>query len=376
MAIESSCDETACAVVEKGTREIASELASSAELHHKTGGIVPEVAARKQAEFILPVIESTIQKTADYFKIPTYEVKDKIDALAVTVGPGLVGSLIVGVEACKALALAWDKPIIPVNHLVGHIYANFLDGGEENGDIDQESTFPRRVRASRLGGTGTRPEEGMSARVQKLFPAVVLIVSGGHTDLVLMKDHGNIEYLGGTVDDAAGEAFDKVARLLNLGMYLGGANLSKVSHEFVGPILPEKLPRSFIHEDNFDFSFSGLKTAVKRLADKNIYPIPAVAKEFEEAVVEVLVEKTLRAVEHTNAKSILLGGGVSANSKLRQDLVEKTNARFGDNKTTVKIPPLRLCTDNAVYIASAAYFNQNYKPLDQIIPNPSLTVKD
>lgn len=342
MAIESSCDETACAVVENGTREIASELASSAELHHKTGGIVPEVAARKQAEFILPVIESTIQKTADYFKIPAYEVKDKIDALAVTVGPGLVGSLIVGVEACKALALAWNKPIIPVNHLVGHIYANFL----------------------------------ASPRAIMLLPAVVLVVSGGHTDLVLMKDHGNLEYLGGTVDDAAGEAFDKIARLLNLGMYLGGANLSKTAREYVGPILPEKLPRSFIHEDNFDFSFSGLKTAVKRLADKNIYPIPAVAKEFEEAVVEVLVEKTLRAVEHTNAKSILLGGGVSANSKLRQDLVEKTNARFGDNKTTVKIPPLRLCTDNAVYIASAAYFNQNYKPLDQIIPNPSLTVKD
>jgi len=339
MAIESSCDETACAVVEDGVKEIASQVATSADLHYKTGGIVPEVAARKQVEFIVPVIESSINKTADYFKISNDQVKNKIDAVAVTVGPGLVGSLIVGVEAAKALALAWNKLLIPVNHLVGHIYANFVGDGATD-----------------------------------VFPAVVLIISGGHTDLVLMKNHGNLKYLGGTIDDAAGEAFDKVARLLNLGMYLGGANLSKTARDYNGPALPEKLPRSFIHDDSFNFSFSGLKTAVKRQVDKKIYPIPAIAKEFEEAVVEVLVEKTLKAVKTTNARSILLGGGVSANQKLRKDLVDKVNSRF--NNIDVRIPPLKLCTDNAVYVASAAFFNQNYRPFDQVTPNPSLTISE
>ncbi len=158
-------------------------------------------------------------------------------------------------------------------------------------------------------------------------------------------------------------------------MYLGGANLSKTAREYTGPKLAEKLPRPFIHEHNFDFSFSGLKTAIKRLVEKGIYEPATIAKEFEEAVVEVLIEKTLKAVEQTGAKSILLGGGVSANQKLRQDLVDKANARFGAENITIKIPPLRLCTDNAIYIASAAYFNQTYKPLDQIVPNPSLTIK-
>ena len=370
LAVESSCDETACAVVENGVKKIASELATSADLHHKTGGIVPETAARKQVEFVVPVIESTINKTADYFKITPEEVKNKIDAIAVTVGPGLVGSLIVGVEAAKALALAWNKPLIPVNHLVGHIYANFLHNAGTG--VTQQVPCTERAYTDASECTGccvTGP----------VFPAVVLIVSGGHTDLVLMKNHGDLEYLGGTIDDAAGEAFDKVARLLNLGMYLGGANLSKTAREYGGPVLPEKLPRSFIHEDNFDFSFSGLKTAVKRLVDNPAYggmtgKVPAIAKEFEEAVVDVLIEKTLKGVKHTGAKSILLGGGVSANQKLRKDLVDKTKNQF--NNIEVHIPPLNLCTDNAIYIASAAFFNQNYKPFDWIVPNPSLTISD
>lgn len=339
LAIESSCDETACAVVEDGVKEVASEVASSADLHHKTGGIVPEVAARKQAEFVVPVIESTINLAAEHLKVTPDRVKDRIDAVAVTVGPGLAGSLIVGIEAAKALALAWNKPLIPVNHLVGHIYANFLD-----------------------------PEKEVS------FPAVVLVVSGGHTDLVLMKGHGKLEYLGGTVDDAAGEAFDKVARLLGLGMYLGGADLSKAASEYDGKPLPEKLPRSFIHEGNLDFSFSGLKTATKRFVDKNIYSIPAIAKEFEEAVIEVLIDKTLKAVKDSDARSILLGGGVAANQKLRKDLVDTAKSRFCN--IDVRIPPLRLCTDSAIYIASAAFFNQNYKLFKQIVPNPSLTINE
>lgn len=338
LAIETSCDETACAVVEDGVYEIASEVASSADLHKKTGGVVPEVAARKQVEYIVPVLDSTIRKTAAYYNIDPKEIKNKIDAIAVTVGPGLVGSLIVGIEAAKTLALVWNKPLIPVNHLIGHIYANFL--------VDADSW---------------------------LFPAVVLIVSGGHTDLVLMKSHEDFEYLGGTVDDAAGEAFDKVARLLNYGTYLGGPALSKAAREYTGPPIQEKLPRPYLNNDNFDFSFSGLKTAVKRILEKNIYHPAAIAKEFEEAVVDVLTEKTLKAAKATKAKSILLGGGVSANTKLRQDLVEKSQKLFGES-VKVKIPPLRLCTDNAVYIASAAYFNQKKVPLESIQPNPSLPI--
>lgn len=363
-ALESSCDETACAVVENGVREIASVVATSADFHHKTGGIVPEVAARKQVEFIVPVLEATIEKTAEYFGIQPNQVKNKIDAVAVTIGPGLVGSLIVGVEAAKALALAWNKPLIPVNHLVGHIYANFLETRAKDGD--QEPTSPSRP------GPQPSSSNGTLAPAQSVFPAVVLIVSGGHTDLVLMQDHGKLEYLGGTIDDAAGEAFDKVARLLNLGMYLGGVNLSNTARDYNGPELLEKLPRSFIHEDNLDFSFSGLKTAVKRLVDKNSYPIPAIAKEFEEAVVDVLVTKTLKAVKATGAKSILLGGGVSANRKLRQDLVDKAKKGFEDIE--VKIPPLKLCTDNAVYIASAAFFNQKVQAFNKVVPNPALTI--
>ncbi|MBU0650037.1 tRNA (adenosine(37)-N6)-threonylcarbamoyltransferase complex transferase subunit TsaD [Patescibacteria group bacterium] len=336
LAIESSCDETACAVVADGVSEVAAELASSAELHHKTGGVVPEVAARKQVEFILPVIESTVNQTAAKLGLAPEQVKEQVDALAVTVGPGLTGSLIVGIEAAKALALAWNKPLLPVNHLVGHIYANFVDG-----------------------------------TIIDPFPAVALVASGGHTDLVLIKAHGDIHYLGGTLDDAAGEAFDKVARLLNLGNYLGGANLSQTARNYTGPPLPEKLPRPLLQENNYNFSFSGLKTAVKRLTDKKNYPVGAIAKEFEEAAVEVLVEKTVQAARETKAKTILLGGGVAANQKLRADLVSKA----GDG-ITVKIPPLKLCGDNAVYIASAAYFNQNYQPLEKVIPHPSLTISE
>lgn len=369
LAIESSCDETACAVVENGITELASELASSADLHHATGGIVPEIAARKQAEFIVPVIESTINKTARSLDISAESVRDRIDAIAVTVGPGLAGSLIVGVEAAKALALAWNKPIIPVNHLIGHIYANFIYA-------EKQTDNRERIPTSRTWGAklGSQSEKRESVPLNNLFPAVVLIVSGGHTDLVLMRDHGKLEYLGGTTDDAAGEAFDKISRLLGLGMYLGGANLSKVASEYTGPAISERLPRAFINDSSFDFSFSGLKTATKRLMEKNIYSIPAIAKEFEEAVVDVLAEKTLRAVTQTQARSILLGGGVSANQRLRVRLKNEVENNF--NSVNLNIPSPKLCTDNAVCIASAAYFNQKYSSFDQILSNPSLTIQD
>ena len=203
LGIETSCDETAAALVEDGVHEISSVIASSQEIHQATGGIVPEVAARKQVEFIVPVIEQAVKKASEFLGFLHGEsVKDnrdiikKIDALAVTVGPGLIGSLLVGVEAAKALSVAWSKPLIPVNHLIGHIYGNFL----------WESS-------SSLGGNS---EPGEYTQKDIKFLAIVLIVSGGHTDLVLMKDHGKFDYLGGTLDDAAGEAFDKTARLLGL----------------------------------------------------------------------------------------------------------------------------------------------------------------
>ena len=336
LSVETSCDETASALVEDGIREIASVVASSKEFHEKTGGIVPEVAARKQVEFVVPVIDGVLNKFIEKKGFSSKKDADKhIDGIAVTVGPGLIGSLIVGVEAAKALSLAWNKPVVPVNHLVGHIYANFVDN-------------PKSIE----------------------FPAVVLVVSGGHTDLILMKGHGSFEYLGGTLDDAAGEAFDKTARLLGLSKYLGGAQLSQKASECKNNFIEGKLPRPMIREENFDFSFSGLKTAVRRLVEKEALPVEVVAREFENAVVDVLVAKTIRAAKKFKVRSILLGGGVSANQLLR-NRIEVEGTDF-----SVYIPKPQLCTDNGVYIASAAYFNFRPVKLEKLNANPSLTIMD
>ncbi|MBT6401144.1 tRNA (adenosine(37)-N6)-threonylcarbamoyltransferase complex transferase subunit TsaD [candidate division WWE3 bacterium] len=329
LAIETSCDETAAAIVEDGTKLIASTIATSKELHEKTGGIVPEVAARKQVESIVPVIEDCLEKAE-------LSLED-IDKLAVTVGPGLVGSLVVGIAAAKSLALVLEKPLIPVNHLVGHIYANWID-------VDKA------------------PE----------FPALVLIVSGGHTDLVLMKDHGKLEFLGGTLDDAAGEAFDKTARLLGIKKYLGGPELSKISASCEVNNIQGVLPRPKIKDEDYDFSFSGLKTAVKRIAEKGNYELESLANEFETAVVDVLVTKAIKAAEQYKVKSILLGGGVAANTQLRSRLkfeAEKLNV-------SVHIPEIAFCTDNAIYIASAAYFNQTEKDIKELQVDSSLGIMD
>lgn len=329
LAIETSCDETAASVVDDGTSEICHSLASSEDLHKKTGGIVPEVAARKQVEYIVPVLDQCLEKLASS--------ESSIDALAVTVGPGLIGSLLVGVEAAKALSLAWGKPLIPVNHLVGHIYANWV-----------------------------------GAKDLPTFPLVALVVSGGHTDLVLMREHGDLEFLGGTVDDAAGEAFDKTARLLGLSKYLGGSLLSQKASECEKNTLAGILPRPMIDKQNYDFSFSGLKTAVKRLVEESSHPIEVVACEFETAVVDVLVAKTIRATQDHDVEAILLGGGVSANKQLRNRI------SFEAEKVGVKVhfPPIELCTDNAAYIASAAFFNFKEIPLENIKANPSLGIMD
>jgi N6-L-threonylcarbamoyladenine synthase len=320
-AIETSCDETAAAIVENGSKLIASSIASSRELHEKTGGVVPEIAARKQVESIVPVMNDVMEKFRNLLGeekagLSVLELFDEyVDAIAVTVGPGLIGSLIVGVEAAKALSLAVNKPLIPVNHLIGHIYGNFVDN-----DFDVE------------------------------FPVLALVVSGGHTDLVLMKDHYDIEYVGGTLDDAAGEAFDKTARLLGISKYLGGALLSKEASKCEHGKYVGDLPRPMLKREGFDFSFSGLKTAVKRFVEvTDDVDVCCLSREFEDAVVDVLVAKTIKAAKENDVKTVLLGGGVSANTTLRDRL-----AAEGEKKNLkVYYPDFSLCTDNAIYIASA-----------------------
>lgn len=332
LAIETSCDETAAAIVEDGIKLLSSIVATSKELHEKTGGIIPEVAARKQVESIVPVIDETL-------KAAFLNMND-IDLFAVTVGPGLIGSLVVGVAAAKSLAFIHNKPLVPVNHLVGHLYANWVD-----------------------------------AEVLPEFPALGLVISGGHTDLVLMKNHGDFEYLGGTLDDAAGEAFDKTARLLGLKKYLGGAEISKLATLCKENFLVGKLPRPKINDADFDFSFSGLKTAVKRLIESNEITSDfsiSLSAEFENAVGDVVSTKILKAIEKYKVKSLVIGGGVAANVNLRERLskeVSKVNVKF-------HVPPMKYCTDNAVYIASAAYFINKPASIEKISANPSLGIMD
>lgn len=351
LAIETSCDETSAAVVEG---EIGKEnpiilsniIASSVKLHTKTGGIVPEVAAREQLRYIIPVIDKALRKAGCLKQ----GVKPIIDALAVTVGPGLIGSLLVGVETAKTLAWIWNKPIIPVNHLIGHIYANFVDKNSklktQNSKINKDS-----------------------------FPAIALIASGGHTDLLLLKKHGIIQWLGGTRDDAAGEAFDKIGRLLGL-PYPAGPSVEKLARE--GNPNRFYFPRPLIHEKTFDFSFSGLKTAVLRETQKlqrekqnnsfgKIFDHQTICDfsfAAQVAIIEVLTKKTLQASEKFQTKSILLGGGVAAN----QTLVD--TFRLSNNE--IIAPQKSLCTDNAAMIGAAAFFYYEEKSWKQITAKPEL----
>jgi len=337
LGIETSCDETAAAVVEDGRKILTNMVASSVELHQKTGGIIPEVAAREQLKCIIPVIKEALGK-------------EFIDAIAVTVGPGLIGSLLVGVETAKTLAYVWQKPIIPVNHLQAHLYANWLT--PENKEYRIKNIEPE-------------------------FPAIGLVVSGGHTDLVLMKNHRQIKWLGGTRDDAAGECFDKCARLLGLS-YPGGPAISQAASKFaIGKLensqLSFKLPRPMIEQENFDFSFSGLKTALRRSVPQgklNSELVSALAYEIQEAITDVLVEKTLRAAKKYQVKSLLLAGGVTANPRLREKI---TKTLLGYN---LFIPQPQLCTDNATFVAACAYFNFHPIPFSKIHTDSSLEIEE
>lgn len=308
LAIETSCDETAASIIKDGTEIIASVVSSQIESHKRFGGVVPEIASRHHVEQMTIVIEECLQEAN---MTPT-----DLTAVAVTEGPGLVGALLIGINAAKAFAFAHGLPLVPVHHIAGHIYANNL----------------------------VQPME---------FPLLALVVSGGHTELVYMEDHGKFELIGETRDDAAGEAYDKVARVLKL-PYPGGPHIDRLAHEATEAV---KFPRIWLEEDSYDFSFSGLKSAVinyKHNLDQrgeDINP-QAVAKGFQDSVVEVLTGKTLRAAREYNVKQVIAAGGVAANKGLRTSLEET----FKAEGIPFYVPPLKLCTDNAAMIGAAGYY--------------------
>ena len=333
LGIETSCDETAAAVVEDGTRILSNRIASQVEIHARYGGIVPEVASRQHILSIVPIIRQAMAEAAVTW--------DDIDGIAVTIGPGLAGSLLTGVNAAKAISLARGLPLTGVNHLEGHIYANWL----AEGSLD--------------------------------FPLVCLIVSGGHTDLVLVRGHRDYTLLGQTRDDAAGEAFDKASRLLGLG-YPGGPAIERAARSGTASI---PLPRAWLKGTN-DFSFSGVKTALLRLVEKGSITPPAstdaaasattiaAAASFQEAVVDVLVTKTVAAAREYRVRQVLLAGGVAANRQLRQSLIAAS-------PLPVLVPEPVLCTDNAAMIAACGYFQLSAGRTDSldldIVPNLRLS---
>jgi N6-L-threonylcarbamoyladenine synthase len=312
LGIETSCDETAASVVEDGRQILSTLVASQVDLHAQYGGVFPEVASREHVRTIYPIIEGALQQAHLDLR--------EVDAIAVTRGPGLPGSLVVGVNTAKGLALGSGLPLIGVNHLEAHIYSTWLYNADE------------------------------SPQPEPKFPLLALIVSGGHSELVLMTDHLEYQRLGGTLDDAAGEAFDKVGRLLGLS-YPGGPAIQQAAED--GNPRAFDFPRAWL-DDTWDFSFSGLKTAVlrevRRLEDLGgPIPVADMAASFQAAVVDVLVGKTLRAAEAFEARDILVAGGVSANLALRRAFQEKA-------PKAVRIPPIALCTDNAAMIAGAGYY--------------------
>ena len=333
LGIESSCDETAAAVVENGRVILSNVVASQVDIHAQYGGIFPEVASRQHIRAIYPVIEQALQQA--------HCSLNDMDAIAVTRGPGLPGSLVVGVNAAKGLALGSGLPLVGINHLEAHLYSAWI--------------YPADATPV------SEPE----------FPLLALIVSGGHSELVLMVEHLKYQRLGGTLDDAAGEAFDKVARLLKLA-YPGGPAIQDAAEH--GNPLAYKFPRAWLG-DSWDFSFSGLKTAVLREVRRleglgGDLPVANLAASFQAAVVDALVSKTMKAAEHFKAKGILVAGGVSANKALRQSI--QMRASF-----PVYTPALSLCTDNAAMVAGAGYYRFAYGQRDKldidVLPNWPLT---
>ena len=306
-AIESSCDETSCSIVKNGCEEIATVISSQIDIHKNFGGVVPEIASRHHVKNITMVIDECLEKA-------NMKIED-IDAIAVTQGPGLIGSLLVGIEAAKTLSYAYNKPLIPVHHISGHIYANNL--------IEEMK-----------------------------FPLIALVISGGHTELIYMKDHYSFEKLGGTLDDAVGECYDKVARVIGI-PYPGGPTIDKWAHEGIDSYnLP--LP---LNDNTYNFSFSGLKSAVINLVHNekqrgNEIREKDLATSFQNTVVEIITKKTMKALEERNVNNLIVAGGVAANKGIRERLItlcEEKNIHY-------TFPDLKYCTDNATMIAASGYF--------------------
>ncbi len=345
LGIESSCDETAAALIEiKGGKVFAHSnvIASQAKLHAKYGGVVPEVAARKHVEAILPVIAEALGTD-----IAGLKNKPKIDAIAVTAGPGLVTSLLVGAETARVLSYIWQVPLVAVNHLEGHVYSSLL------------------------------PSVRIMTKAH--FPMLALIVSGGHTEIVYMKDHADYKIIGETRDDAAGEAFDKVAKMLGLA-YPGGPEVSKQASIYKGGDSVLKFPRPMMTSGDFDFSFAGLKTAVlyaiqKMKPDEVKKRTPEICAEFQNAAVEVLVTKTLAAAKKYKAKTILLGGGVAANMALRETLRATIATELP--RVCYQLPSNEYIGDNAAMIAVAGYFKlikKNFTPWQKLDVDANWTI--
>ena len=307
MAIESSCDETACAIVKNGRDVVANVVASQIKTHEKFGGVIPEIAAREHLDSINIVVQEAFEQSGIN--------PEDISAFAATVGPGLVGCLLVGLNAAKTLALVYDKPFIGVNHLNAHLCANYID-------------------------TDLKP------------PFMALLVSGGHTQIIDVESYSKQTILGETIDDAVGEAYDKVARLIGL-PYPGGPRLDKLAQE--GNPMAFELPISKV--GGYDFSFSGLKTAVLRLVksfDGRELPVSDICASFQECVSKTLVKKLKKAVEEKGYKQVVIAGGVAANSEIRKKVFALENEGY-----KVFAPPMKYCTDNASMVASCAYFNTN-----------------
>ncbi|WP_201717024.1 tRNA (adenosine(37)-N6)-threonylcarbamoyltransferase complex transferase subunit TsaD [Rossellomorea arthrocnemi] len=330
LGIETSCDETAVAIIKNGTEIVANIVSSQIESHKRFGGVVPEIASRHHVEQVTFVLEEALEQAG--------MTMDHIDCVAVTEGPGLVGALLIGVNAAKALAFAYNKPLVGVHHIAGHIYANRLVKEME-------------------------------------FPLLALVVSGGHTELVFMKEHGSFKVIGETRDDAAGEAYDKVARTLGL-PYPGGPHIDRLAHEGESSI---DLPRAWLEEGSYDFSFSGLKSAVintlHNAKQKGVTIHPQnLAASFQASVIDVLVTKTVKAVKEHGVEQVLLAGGVAANKGLRAALQEA----FEGMEAELIIPPLSLCTDNAAMIAAAGtiLFEQGKRGSMDMNAHPGLDIEN
>lgn len=345
LGIESSCDESAAALAEMNgqkVRILSNVVSSQVEIHKKYGGVVPEVAAREHVVNILPVINEALG-IADF---QHNHLRPSIDAIAITVGPGLITSLMAGVETAKVLSYAWKVPLVAINHIEGHVYANFIEV-EQDDDCKTKSNDNNEL--YRI----------IQKREDLRFPAIVLTVSGGHTMLVLMEGHGKYQTIGETRDDAAGEAFDKAAKLLGVG-YPGGPVIASEAEKYSsidGKMPSIILPRPMLDSKDFDFSFSGLKTAIRYQIEKDQeyrLRIPEYCHEFQQSVIDVLIAKTIKAAIRYNVKTIMLSGGVSANKELRRQMASKVELKFPD--IIFRVPELRYTTDNAAMIAVAGCY--------------------